>query len=115
MERQCWSCTACTHCIPRPQQWEKSFWIVQDWVDVLSNLKTSENMKSGLGAHLSRDVPFSTICWSTLEPVRRRLLRLVGEEADAVIVLGANFSAGFVAGCHAAAACPLHVAKIEDK
>lgn len=25
---------------------------------------------TGLGAQLARDVPFSTICWGTLEPVR---------------------------------------------
>lgn len=95
---------------------------------------------TGLGAQLARDVPFSAICWSTLEPVRacychvyrifacilsknfdirssllqvrRRLLSYVGDEANAVSVLGTNFSAGFVAGSLAAAAtCPLDVAK----
>ncbi|KAI3720623.1 hypothetical protein L2E82_31614 [Cichorium intybus] len=93
-------------------------------LEVLSNVKTSENMKNnsnfqsyralwtGLGAQLARDVPFSAICWSTLEPVRRRLLSVVGEEANAATMLGANFSAGFVAGSLAAAAtCPLDVAK----
>jgi solute carrier family 25 protein 39/40 len=96
-----------------------------------------------MGAQLARDVPFSAICWSTLEPVRiyfsncffacilgplcihfddyvcslfvqirRKLLGLVGDEADALSVLGANFSAGFVAGSLAAGAtCPLDVAK----
>ncbi|KAM0069255.1 putative mitochondrial carrier domain superfamily [Helianthus debilis subsp. tardiflorus] len=124
---------ACTICYPielartRMQAFhdlnsgKKASGVWKTWVDVLSNLKTSENMKSvqsyralwtGLGAQLSRDVPFSAICWSTLEPVRRRLLSLVGEEANAMSVLGANFSAGFVAGCLAAAAtCPLDVAK----
>lgn len=44
--------------------------------------------------------------------VRRRLLCPLGDEANAVGVLGANFSAGFVAGSIAAAAtCPLDVAK----
>ncbi|KAM3381876.1 mitochondrial carrier protein MTM1 isoform X1 [Capsicum galapagoense] len=67
---------------------------------------------TGLGAQLARDVPFSAICWSTLEPVRRRLLSLMGDEANVAGVLGANFSAGFVAGSIAAAAtCPLDVAK----
>lgn len=93
-------------------------------LEVLSNVKTSENMKNnsnlqsyralwtGLGAQLARDVPFSAICWSTLEPVRRRLLSVVGEETNAATMLGANFSAGFVAGSLAAAAtCPLDVAK----
>ncbi|KAL6503891.1 Carrier protein, mitochondrial [Orobanche gracilis] len=43
---------------------------------------------------------------------RRRLLSLVGDEANAVSVFAANFSAGFVAGSLAAAAtCPLDVAK----
>ncbi|XP_031473425.1 mitochondrial carrier protein MTM1-like isoform X1 [Nymphaea colorata] len=67
---------------------------------------------TGVGAQLARDVPFSAICWSTLEPIRKRLLELVGEEANAVSIVGANFSAGFVAGSLAAAAtCPLDVAK----
>ncbi|PKU78482.1 Mitochondrial carrier protein MTM1 [Dendrobium catenatum] len=67
---------------------------------------------TGAGAQLARDVPFSAICWSTLEPIRRNLLALIGEEANAANVLGANFSAGFVAGSLAAAAtCPLDVAK----
>lgn len=44
--------------------------------------------------------------------LRRKILGLVGEEANAASVLGANFSAGFVAGSLAAAAtCPLDVAK----
>lgn len=44
--------------------------------------------------------------------VRRRLLGVVGDEANAISVLGANFSAGFMAGSLAAAAtCPLDVAK----
>lgn len=44
--------------------------------------------------------------------IRRRILGLVGDEANAASVLGANFSAGFVAGSLAAAAtCPLDVAK----
>ncbi|URD73480.1 mitochondrial substrate carrier family protein [Musa troglodytarum] len=67
---------------------------------------------TGVGAQLARDVPFSAICWSTLEPIRRRLLSLFGEKGNAASVLGANFSAGFVAGSIAAAAtCPLDVAK----
>lgn len=44
--------------------------------------------------------------------IRRKLLGLVGEESNVATVLGANFSAGFVAGSLAAAAtCPLDVAK----
>lgn len=44
--------------------------------------------------------------------MRRRILGLVGNEPSAATVLGANFSAGFVAGSLAAAAtCPLDVAK----
>ena len=44
---------------------------------------------------------------------RRKLLSLVGgDDANALAVLGANFSAGFVAGTLAAGAtCPLDVAK----
>ncbi|KAG8390374.1 hypothetical protein BUALT_Bualt01G0076800 [Buddleja alternifolia] len=91
-------------------------------IDVVSQVKSTSGFTNsspsyralwtGLGSQLARDVPFSAICWSTLEPVRRRLLGLVGDEANAAGVLGANFSAGFVAGSLAAAAtCPLDVAK----
>ncbi|XVF12620.1 hypothetical protein REPUB_Repub08aG0134700 [Reevesia pubescens] len=77
-----------------------------------SSLQGYRALWTGMGAQLARDVPFSGICWSTLEPIRRRLLELVGEESNVATVLGANFSAGFVAGSLAAAAtCPLDVAK----
>lgn len=43
---------------------------------------------------------------------RQKIFEMVGEESSATIVLGANFSAGLVAGTIAAAAtCPLDVAK----
>lgn len=78
----------------------------------MSAVQSYRALWTGLGAQLARDVPFSAICWSTLEPVRRRLLSVVGEEANAASMLGVNFSAGFVAGSLAAAAtCPLDVAK----
>ncbi|XP_068330802.1 mitochondrial carrier protein MTM1-like [Pyrus communis] len=78
----------------------------------LQNLQNYRLLWTGLGAQLARDVPFSAICWSTLEPIRRRILGLVGDEPTAASVLGANFSAGFIAGSLAAAAtCPLDVAK----
>ncbi|KAL8554180.1 hypothetical protein ACS0TY_002407 [Phlomoides rotata] len=67
---------------------------------------------TGLGAQLARDVPFSAVCWSTLEPLRRNFLSRMDEGAGASSVLGANFGAGFVAGSLAAAAtCPLDVAR----
>ncbi|KAM0938444.1 putative mitochondrial carrier domain superfamily [Dioscorea sansibarensis] len=78
----------------------------------LPNLQGYRMLWTGVGAQLARDVPFSAICWATLEPIRRRLLRLVGEEGNAASVLGVNFSSGFVAGSIAAAAtCPLDVVK----
>ncbi|KAJ0113436.1 hypothetical protein Patl1_00557 [Pistacia atlantica] len=78
----------------------------------IQNLQNYRILWTGLGAQLARDVPFSAICWSTLEPIRRNILSLVGDEATATCVLGANFTAGFVAGTLAAAAtCPLDVAK----
>ncbi|KAL5537721.1 hypothetical protein UlMin_043665 [Ulmus minor] len=91
-------------------------------LDVLSQVKTTSNAQSnlkgyralwtGMGAQLARDVPFSGICWATLEPIRRKLLGLVGDDNNAVSILAANFSAGFMAGSLAAAAtCPLDVAK----
>ncbi|KAB1204978.1 Mitochondrial carrier protein MTM1 [Morella rubra] len=77
-----------------------------------SNFQGYRVLWTGMGAQLARDVPFSAICWSTLEPIRRKLLGLVGDEPNAIGVLGANFSAAFVAGSLAAAAtCPLDVAK----
>ncbi|GMY23827.1 mitochondrial carrier protein MTM1 isoform X1 [Fagus crenata] len=80
--------------------------------NLLQNLQSYRILWTGLGAQLARDVPFSAICWSTLEPIRRRILGLVGDEASAPCILGANFSGGFVAGILAAAAtCPLDVAK----
>lgn len=90
-------------------------------VEVLSHVRSTNNVQNvrgyrilwtGMGAQLARDVPYSAICWSTLEPTRRRLLSLVGEDPNAFKVFGANFSAAFVAGSLAAAAtCPLDVAK----
>ena len=116
---------------------------VYDWCHSLVTVKGYRVLWTGMGAQLARDVPFSAICWSTLEPVslffncclslgllwiatcfstkpfyysspqlRRKLLGLVGDNTNAASVLGANFSAGFVAGSLAAAAtCPLDVAK----
>ncbi|CAI9768855.1 unnamed protein product [Fraxinus pennsylvanica] len=67
---------------------------------------------TGLGAQLARDVPFSAICWSSLEPLRRRILSRIGDEASVSSILGANFCAGVVAGSLAAAStCPLDVAR----
>ncbi|XP_061348118.1 mitochondrial carrier protein MTM1 isoform X2 [Gastrolobium bilobum] len=97
--------------------------VFQTLLDVVSHFKSTNSPQSslqgyrvlwtGMGAQLARDVPFSAICWSTLEPTRRKLLNLVGgDDATALSVLGANFSAGFVAGTIAAGAtCPLDVAK----
>ncbi|KAL3517254.1 hypothetical protein ACH5RR_024156 [Cinchona calisaya] len=80
-----------------------------------SNHQTLQSYRilwTGLGAQLARDVPFSAICWSTLEPVRRRILGLMGDKTSVSGVLGANFCAGFAAGSLAAAAtCPLDVAR----
>ncbi|KFK29310.1 hypothetical protein AALP_AA7G116300 [Arabis alpina] len=91
-------------------------------VGVVSEVRTANNLEKslhnyrilwrGLGAQLARDVPFSAICWGTLEPMRRRLLGVVGNDSNALGILGANFSAGFVAGSIAAATtCPLDVAR----
>ncbi|KMZ63220.1 putative Mitochondrial carrier protein [Zostera marina] len=78
----------------------------------LQKLQSYRVLWMGVGSQLARDVPFSAICWTTLEPIRRGLLGFVGEDTNAVSVLGANFTAGFVAGTIAAAAtCPFDVAK----
>ncbi|KAL9176326.1 hypothetical protein ABFS82_02G171500 [Erythranthe guttata] len=95
--------------------------VLKTLVGVVSSLKTTNNPQAfqsyrilwtGLGAQLARDVPYSAVCWSTLEPLRRRILARIGDEASASSILGANFCAGFVAGSLAAAAtCPLDVAR----
>ncbi|KAK4350931.1 hypothetical protein RND71_030244 [Anisodus tanguticus] len=123
---------ACTSCYPielaktRMQAFKdmnkKPAGVWKTLFEVIANVRSTTSTNSGLqnyrvlwtglGAQLARDVPFSAICWSTLEPIRRRLLSVMGDEANAAGVLGANFSAGFVAGSIAAAAtCPLDVAK----
>ncbi|XP_024382471.1 mitochondrial carrier protein MTM1 [Physcomitrium patens] len=69
-------------------------------------------MWTGVGAQLARDVPFSAICWSVLEPVRGFALETAGPDPHIGRVLGANFAAGMLAGGIAAAAtCPLDVVK----
>lgn len=89
---------------------------------VISQVRTTNNLQrslqnyrflwTGLGAQIARDVPFSAICWSTLEPLRRQIIGLVGDQTSIATILGANFSAGFVAGSIAAVVtCPLDVAK----
>ncbi|PKI72412.1 mitochondrial carrier protein MTM1 [Punica granatum] len=98
-----------------PGVWKTLFGIVSD-VKPTNNSRNSWQgyrvLWTGMGAQLARDVPFSAICWSSLEPTRRKLLSIVGDEANAASVLGANFSAGFLAGSLAAATtCPLDVAK----
>lgn len=76
------------------------------------NLQNYRALWMGLGAQLARDVPFSAICWGTLEPFRRRILGLTGDEMNATNIVGANFAGGFIAGTLAAAAtCPLDVAR----
>ncbi|XP_052619702.1 mitochondrial carrier protein MTM1 isoform X2 [Lactuca sativa] len=79
-----------------------------------SSFRSFRFLWTGLGAQLSRDVPFSAVCWATLEPVRRRILGMWGghETCGVGVVVGANFAAGFVAGVVAGAStCPLDVAK----
>ncbi|KAL0379428.1 UNVERIFIED_CONTAM: Mitochondrial carrier protein MTM1 [Sesamum angustifolium] len=90
-----------------------------DWCSL--SLKSANNNQAfrsyrilwtGLGAQLARDVPFSAVCWASLEPLRRRILSRMGDEGSATSIVGANFCAGFVAGSVAAAAtCPVDVAR----
>ncbi|XVF22425.1 hypothetical protein REPUB_Repub12eG0171200 [Reevesia pubescens] len=78
----------------------------------IQNLQNYRILWTGLSAQLARDVPFSAICWATLEPMRRKLLVSMSDEAGAGSILGANFAAGFVAGSIAATVtCPLDVVK----
>lgn len=97
-----------------PGVWKTLLGVIHP-VSGTSNLQSLHRYRfwwTGLGAQLSRDVPFSAICWSTLEPIRKNILGLVGDRASAATILWANFSAGFIAGTLASAAtCPLDVAK----
>ncbi|GAB2217419.1 hypothetical protein Droror1_Dr00000604 [Drosera rotundifolia] len=97
-----------------PGVWQTLIGVVSP-VRNASNFRTLQSYRvlwTGVGAQLARDVPFSAICWATLEPMRRRIIGLAGDEASAAMIIGANFSAGFVAGTLAAAAtCPLDVAR----
>lgn len=98
--------------VKAPGMWKTLLGVLTPAKRSNESLNSVRLLWTGAGAQLARDVPFSAICWSTLEPIRRRSLALIGEEANASSVLGANFSAGFVAGSLAAAAtCPLDVAK----
>ncbi|KAL6646607.1 hypothetical protein ACP70R_015684 [Stipagrostis hirtigluma subsp. patula] len=91
--------------------WKTLVGVLSPLASSSQNVQNYRALRTGVGAQLARDVPFSAICWSTLEPIRRKLLGLV-EEGNAASVLGANFAAGFVAGSLAAGAtCPLDVAK----
>ncbi|OEL18705.1 Mitochondrial carrier protein MTM1 [Dichanthelium oligosanthes] len=95
-----------------PGMWKTLVGVLSPLASSSQNVQNYRVLWTGVGAQLARDVPFSGICWSTLEPIRRKLLGLVGEEGNAASVLGANFAAGFVAGSLAAGAtCPLDVAK----
>ncbi|XP_021887543.1 mitochondrial carrier protein MTM1 isoform X2 [Carica papaya] len=95
--------------------------VLKTLVGVVNPVRSTNNVQSlqsyrilwtGLGAQLARDVPFSAICWSTLEPIRRKILSQMTDETTVSSVLAANFSAGFIAGSlSAAATCPLDVAK----
>ncbi|TVU06309.1 hypothetical protein EJB05_49516 [Eragrostis curvula] len=94
-----------------PGMWKTLVGVLSPIASSSQNVQNYRALWTGVGAQLARDVPFSAICWSTLEPIRRKLLGLV-EEGNAASVVGANFAAGFVAGSLAAGAtCPLDVAK----
>ncbi|KAL9237396.1 hypothetical protein vseg_011949 [Gypsophila vaccaria] len=121
---------ACTTCYPielartRMQAFKemgkKPPGVLKTLLGVVSNSSTTFHSKfqnfrflwTGLGAQLARDVPYSAICWSTLEPMRRGLSSHMGNEASVATVVGSNFAAGFVAGSLAAGTtCPLDVAR----
>ncbi|KAL7592096.1 hypothetical protein Lser_V15G31506 [Lactuca serriola] len=86
--------------------------VVSADTNTTKNLNNNNNNSSsfrflwtGLGAQLSRDVPFSAVCWVTLEP---ECGGGGGHETCGVsVVVGANFAAGCVAG---ASTCPLDIA-----
>ena len=63
------------------------------------------------GATLARDVPFSALYWSGLEPIRRAMLPS-NTRASQAQIMTANFVAGTVGGGLAAAVTtPLDVVK----
>ncbi|CAL4978684.1 unnamed protein product [Urochloa decumbens] len=97
-----------------PGMWKTLLGVLSSRQSISSpeNFRGYHLLWTGLGAQLARDVPFSAICWTVLEPTRRHLIGLVGEKSNTAVILGANFSAGFIAGViSAGATCPLDVAK----
>jgi len=97
-----------------PGMWKTLLGVLSSRQSISSpeNFRGYHLLWTGLGAQLARDVPFSAICWTVLEPTRRHLTGLVGDKSNAAVILGANFSAGFIAGViSAGATCPLDVAK----
>ncbi|KAK2983648.1 hypothetical protein RJ640_023182 [Escallonia rubra] len=114
---------ACTTCYPielartRMQAFklvnggQKPPGVWQTLVEVVSPIKSTSNLQNKYRLPQCMGHCHSDIVKEKPD-IRRKLLGLVGEEANAANVLGANFSAGFVAGSLAAAAtCPLDVAK----
>lgn len=123
---------ACTTCYPielartRMQAFKetgkKPPGVLKTLIGIVSNVSGTSNSQSklqnyrllwtGLGAQLARDVPYSAICWSTLEPMRRKFSALMGGDTSSLTILGSNFAAGFIAGSlSAGATCPLDVAR----
>ncbi|GAQ88168.1 mitochondrial substrate carrier protein [Klebsormidium nitens] len=78
-----------------------------------SNVLKIRALWAGVGVQLARDVPFSAICWGTLEPIRRKLLEYSGgPDPGPATIVSANFTAGLIAGSLAGlVTCPLDVAK----
>uniref|UniRef100_A0A6V7QYK6 Mitochondrial carrier protein MTM1 n=1 Tax=Ananas comosus var. bracteatus TaxID=296719 RepID=A0A6V7QYK6_ANACO len=78
--------------VKAPGMWKTLLGVLSPLKNTSQTIQNYRILWTGVGAQLARDVPFSAICWGTLEPTRRKLLALVGTLA-------------------AAATCPLDVAK----
>lgn len=49
--------------------------VIHYWLKIAS-VQSYRMLWTGLGAQLARDVPYSAVCWATLEPVRDLLISL---------------------------------------
>ena len=70
---------------------------------VLTRASDIQYYRTGVGATLARDVPFSAVYWGMLEPIRKSLLPSDGSNATPTRTIAANMLAGGIGGAAASA------------